>query len=255
MWSAYAPAPGRGIRDAITAEARGTVRVCERGELKPVFWGKPANLGEKLWRTGSRLPAFVRRPPRLHGRNRTGPGGLGRNPVPHEGTAPGETLWKTFPSGSLFERRRTTTRGTGTPKTHGEMVEERDAMSKQVVEMSGRSLACGARDPLRRAKRSKAPGRSQWAKCPWRPVPRTPARTLGPPSAGLVEWPGSSGLRCPVSARVDAPTEEVRAIKRTYQPKKRYRKRVHGFLVKMRSPGGRRILRDRRRKGRHKLTP
>lgn len=59
----------------------------------------------------------------------------------------------------------------------------------------------------------------------------------------------------PVFARVDAPSEEVRAIKRTYQPKKRYRKRVHGFLVKMRSPGGRRILRDRRRKGRHKLTP
>jgi len=49
--------------------------------------------------------------------------------------------------------------------------------------------------------------------------------------------------------------EEVRAIKRTYQPKKRYRKRVHGFLIKMRSPGGRRILQNRRRKGRHQLTP
>ncbi|MGH7918401.1 MAG: 50S ribosomal protein L34 [Candidatus Dormibacteraceae bacterium] len=44
-------------------------------------------------------------------------------------------------------------------------------------------------------------------------------------------------------------------MKRTYQPKKRYRKRVHGFLIKMRTPGGRRILRHRRRKGRHQLTP
>lgn len=67
---------------------------------------------------------------------------------------------------------------------------------------------------------------------------------------------GSVGLRCPCfGASRHAPTGEVRAIKRTYQPKKRYRKRVHGFLVKMRTPGGRRILRDRRRKGRHQLTP
>lgn len=73
--------------------------------------------------------------------------------------------------------------------------------------------------------------------------------------AGMVEWPGPSGLWCPVFARIGASCEEVLAIKRTYQPKKRYRKRVHGFLVKMRSPGGRRVLRNRRRKGRHQLTP
>ena len=48
---------------------------------------------------------------------------------------------------------------------------------------------------------------------------------------------------------------EVSEIKRTYQPKKRYRRRVHGFLNKMRDPAGRRILRNRRRKGRHQLTP
>ncbi|MGH7881705.1 MAG: 50S ribosomal protein L34 [Candidatus Dormibacteraceae bacterium] len=44
-------------------------------------------------------------------------------------------------------------------------------------------------------------------------------------------------------------------MKRTFQPKKRYRRRVHGFLGKMRTPAGRRILSNRRRKGRHQLTP
>ncbi|HYW27603.1 MAG TPA: 50S ribosomal protein L34 [Terriglobales bacterium] len=44
-------------------------------------------------------------------------------------------------------------------------------------------------------------------------------------------------------------------MKRTYQPKKRYRRRVHGFLHRMDSPGGRRIIQHRRRKGRSQLTP
>ncbi|MGH7861596.1 MAG: 50S ribosomal protein L34 [Candidatus Dormibacteraceae bacterium] len=44
-------------------------------------------------------------------------------------------------------------------------------------------------------------------------------------------------------------------MKRTYQPKKRYRRRVHGFLRRMSTPGGERVIRNRRRKGRHVLTP
>lgn len=43
-------------------------------------------------------------------------------------------------------------------------------------------------------------------------------------------------------------------MKRTYQPKKAQRSRVHGFLKRMRTRTGRKVLAARRAKGRASLS-
>jgi large subunit ribosomal protein L34 len=42
--------------------------------------------------------------------------------------------------------------------------------------------------------------------------------------------------------------------KRTHQPKKRHRAKVHGFIKRMASKAGKNVLQRRRQKGRQRLS-
>ena len=51
-----------------------------------------------------------------------------------------------------------------------------------------------------------------------------------------------------------APEDTALAMKRTYQPSKVRRARTHGFLVRMKTRGGRAVINARRAKGRKRVA-
>jgi large subunit ribosomal protein L34 len=56
------------------------------------------------------------------------------------------------------------------------------------------------------------------------------------------------------SRRRDGRIEQDRTMKRTYQASKVRRARTHGFLVRMKTRGGRAVINARRAKGRKRLA-
>ena len=75
------------------------------------------------------------------------------------------------------------------------------------------------------------------------------------PGMRVVPGPSVTADRGPShQLRPATASQEIQTMKRTYQPSKIRRARTHGFLVRMKSRGGRAVINARRAKGRKRLA-